>query len=405
MLQAPTRWASRGRARWASWSGAPTCWTGFWSRLSRNRLAPLFAAVLIAAALITVSATTATAERTPSGQIRLQPAAQPVFSVLSLEITPAGQRDFCSDLDGVNDPLDLQSLALEEQHVLRLVMLASDADGDPLTILPPTLSATVDSFGYTINGDTLAVVIDLGEGAVTLDNCERLGDLVITVREDTSTGQTYSYTLGFYGMWAGADLGVRLEGVAPSYPLGAVAAIWGTVRAVAGGQYLSSADDFVIHIVITTPTGLEIGNSDAITGDFIPHRIEAPRVTFIDPGQYEARLYFVGRDLNPDNNDQRIPFTVGSGPFQVYPNAITPNGDGANDEVLFRFENQAVTRPSVKIFTLDGEQIFATDQMQGSRIIWDGRDDQGRLVPPGSYLYVVYDEGRTMDRGICAVVR
>ena len=43
--------------------------------------------------------------------------------------------------------------------------------------------------------------------------------------------------------------------------------------------------------------------------------------------------------------------------------------------------------------------------MQGSRIVWDGRDDQGRLVPPGSYLYVVYDEGRTMDRGICAVVR
>jgi hypothetical protein len=345
------------------------------------------------------------ADRDPGDSVEPRPTALVYFSVVSLEVIPTGQTDLCGDLDGVNDPDDLENLALEEQRVLRLIMLASDPDGDPLIILAPTLSATVDSFGYTISGDTLTLAIALGEGAVTVENCERLGDLVLSVREDVAGGQTYNDTLGFYGMWEGPDLAVTLSNVQPSYPLGSVAGIWGQVVVVAGQQFLSPADDYRVTIQIETPWGLNVANSANFSGGDVPYRIEAPRYTFTEPGQYTARITLFGRDLNPDNNELSESFSVQSGPLRVIPNVATPNGDGANDEILFRLENQAVTRPSVKIFTLEGKLIFETDEPRGSRLVWDGRDNQGRLVPPGSYLYVLYDEGRTIGRGTCGVVR
>ena len=84
---------------------------------------------------------------------------------------------------------------------------------------------------------------------------------------------------------------------------------------------------------------------------------------------------------------------------EVVPSPFTPNGDGVNDVVQFRFQLHEVTAPralSLRIYDLGGRIIrrFASERVvhglfdeatQG--LFWDGLDDGGDRVAPGVYLY------------------
>ena len=72
---------------------------------------------------------------------------------------------------------------------------------------------------------------------------------------------------------------------------------------------------------------------------------------------------------------------------------ISPNGDGRNDAVaidLVLSQFAAETAVSVEIFDLSGRrvrQIVSQPRPAGFYSeTWDGRDEQGALVPPGLYL-------------------
>ena len=78
----------------------------------------------------------------------------------------------------------------------------------------------------------------------------------------------------------------------------------------------------------------------------------------------------------------------------VLPEAFSPNGDGINDRTVFAFNVVRVGDDSpvaAEIYDLGGRQIrrlaqerpFSTGPYE---IEWDGRDDRGRMVPPGLYL-------------------
>ena len=76
----------------------------------------------------------------------------------------------------------------------------------------------------------------------------------------------------------------------------------------------------------------------------------------------------------------------------IAPNPFTPNGDGVNEvaEIAFSlFRVQAERSLAVRIYTLAGRRVrqlaaLATGGRQ--QFVWDGRDEEGRVVAPGLYL-------------------
>ncbi|MCC7262854.1 MAG: gliding motility-associated C-terminal domain-containing protein [Candidatus Latescibacteria bacterium] len=75
---------------------------------------------------------------------------------------------------------------------------------------------------------------------------------------------------------------------------------------------------------------------------------------------------------------------------------ITPNGDGINDFFTLAYGLFMLIRPApviLTIFDLQGHPLRRDDagsDLSGSYTrLWDGTDNQGRLVPPGIYLYQI----------------
>jgi hypothetical protein len=82
---------------------------------------------------------------------------------------------------------------------------------------------------------------------------------------------------------------------------------------------------------------------------------------------------------------------------RVEPPVLTPNGDGINDEAMVLatiYQLAGAQRIRIGVYDLSGRRLrdlsIERDQPSGEHHIpWDGRDDDGRVVPPGTYLVVV----------------
>jgi hypothetical protein len=94
--------------------------------------------------------------------------------------------------------------------------------------------------------------------------------------------------------------------------------------------------------------------------------------------------------------------------FHVDPNPFTPNGDGKNDVTIIDFSIANVEVPkalSISVFDLAGKKVrtivslmtathpfFGNPLFGGRGILWDGKNDAGKLVLPGVYIIQVsYD--------------
>ena len=89
------------------------------------------------------------------------------------------------------------------------------------------------------------------------------------------------------------------------------------------------------------------------------------------------------------------PFSGGLlGEVAMSSNPFTPNGDGINDvvELVFPvFAVQGAKALVLEVYGLDGQRVRQMAPVVAhaagvQRLTWDGRDDQGRLTPPGLYL-------------------
>ncbi|MCU0412292.1 MAG: gliding motility-associated C-terminal domain-containing protein [Bacteroidetes bacterium] len=85
---------------------------------------------------------------------------------------------------------------------------------------------------------------------------------------------------------------------------------------------------------------------------------------------------------------------------RVDPNPFTPNGDGRNDVTYFNFFVANLTDPRpvrIHVFDLTGRKVrtvFETSTtaqayVEQNAIPWDGRDDNGKLLAPGVYIFQI----------------
>ncbi|MBN1782543.1 gliding motility-associated C-terminal domain-containing protein [bacterium] len=89
----------------------------------------------------------------------------------------------------------------------------------------------------------------------------------------------------------------------------------------------------------------------------------------------------------------------------VFPNPFTPNGDGYNDAVCFEYPDMFTVYPHIQIFDLKGSRIRDMARFPGPEYQWDGKDDQGKNLVPGVYIYVLELNDRTLSKGTITLIR
>ena len=119
---------------------------------------------------------------------------------------------------------------------------------------------------------------------------------------------------------------------------------------------------------------------DSNDPDLIKQRIQPGNATFRFSGDDLSVRSPIGGDLLID--------------VETAPNPFTPNGDGINDQVALTYKLREVTTGRevlLQIFNLAGRPVATltggpttSGAYQQS---WDGRNDAGDLVPPGTYVY------------------
>lgn len=115
-------------------------------------------------------------------------------------------------------------------------------------------------------------------------------------------------------------------------------------------------------------------------GDGQSSRESAPTHKFEEAGTYAVTLTV--RDAKGNKASDRYVIQVREGSSLVNPNVFTPDGDGIND--YFRFETKNIDAVFVQVFGRNGHVYFESSDVD---FRWDGRDQQGKLLPAGVYFY------------------
>ena len=96
----------------------------------------------------------------------------------------------------------------------------------------------------------------------------------------------------------------------------------------------------------------------------------------------------------------------------INPNPFSPNGDGINDVAGLRYNllSLSIARPvEIKVYDLSGRQIRVIHdgpEANGQYVDkdWDGRDEQGELVPPGLYVVRIAVDGDAKDEELSRII-
>ncbi len=134
--------------------------------------------------------------------------------------------------------------------------------------------------------------------------------------------------------------------------------------------FRTSLLDFTTHF---------LGEVLELTGENLPQSIE-PGDASAELHSDDVRVFATGTSI------EALSEIVLDSPF------LTPNGDRINDEldIAFTLLGAEDTATEIGVYTLTGQRVRALVRGKFNKGFytnqWDGRDDQGTLVPPGIYL-------------------
>ena len=76
---------------------------------------------------------------------------------------------------------------------------------------------------------------------------------------------------------------------------------------------------------------------------------------------------------------------------EVAPRVVTPNGDLLNDVIYFKFDNTVSGLPlESQVYDIHGAKVSGmTPNSNETALLWNGKDDGGRIVPSGIYIYSI----------------
>ena len=93
----------------------------------------------------------------------------------------------------------------------------------------------------------------------------------------------------------------------------------------------------------------------------------------------------------------------------VVPRVFSPNGDGINDVVFFKVDNPRQSQVIGLVFDMSGAHVASlapapNNLPTADSLYWNGRDENGSLVPPGPYIYRIDGDGSVLS-GVVVVAR
>ena len=98
-------------------------------------------------------------------------------------------------------------------------------------------------------------------------------------------------------------------------------------------------------------------------------------------------------------------FTVAKSVVTVVPNPFTPNRDGYNDIVEFRFPGLTAQGIEILIFDASGRRVQRLTLPAGEVVIWNGTGEDGRELSPGLYIYLVKFNSQEQAKGTITLIR
>jgi hypothetical protein len=191
------------------------------------------------------------------------------------------------------------------------------------------------------------------------------------------------------------DLGIDTVIVSTPSP-GRVSAVRWNQEPLAESQYQNLTDNH----------SLKLGFPETLVADSTADlEIEFLTTLFFSENDYPSLIISRNSADNPQTVEQAestwtvttVGIPVGTlVSVEAKPNPFSPNGDGLFDETVISYFVAKIAYPqplSIKIYDLNGDRIrILRDQNDPAffyEIAWDGRDDDGELVPPGLYIYQV----------------
>ncbi|MFP4458009.1 MAG: gliding motility-associated C-terminal domain-containing protein [Candidatus Zixiibacteriota bacterium] len=88
-------------------------------------------------------------------------------------------------------------------------------------------------------------------------------------------------------------------------------------------------------------------------------------------------------------------------------NPFTPNDDGYNDDIDFSFPNLYSLGGKIEIFDMRGQKArtIEVDAGEIEKSVFDGKSDNDKDLPSGTYLYIITVDGERVCKGTLTLIR